>query len=95
MKPLKISKQAMQDIESIGLYIALHDLAAAGRVVRRIEAAMRRLSLLPSLGRERPDIRPGVRMLVIDQYLILYRQTAEAVEIMRCVDGRRDLKEIL
>jgi toxin ParE1/3/4 len=50
------------------------------------------------MGVRRSDIRPSMRMLVESPYLILYRTLPDtdegpvvAVEIIRIVDGRRDL----
>jgi toxin ParE1/3/4 len=50
------------------------------------------------MGVRRSDIRPSMRMLVEAPYLILYRTNPDtdegsvgAVEIVRVVDGRRDL----
>jgi len=50
------------------------------------------------MGVRRSDIRPSMRMLVEAPYLILYRTDPdsdegpiEAVEIIRVIDGRRDL----
>jgi toxin ParE1/3/4 len=53
------------------------------------------------MGVRRSDIRPSMRMLVESPYLILYRTdpdtddgTVRAVEIIRIIDGRRDLRGI-
>ena len=50
------------------------------------------------MGPRRPEIRPAARMLVDGPYLILYQThpdtddgQVDAVEIVRVVDGRRDL----
>ena len=56
----------------------------------------------PRLGACRPDIRPGLRMLVESPYLLLYRVEpdsdqgpVERVEIVRVVDGRRDRADLV
>jgi len=43
------------------------------------------------MGRARPDIHPECRQLVVENYLILYRDTPEQVELVRLVHGARDL----
>jgi toxin ParE1/3/4 len=50
------------------------------------------------MGVRRPDIRPALRMLVEAPYLLLYRTdpdtdegAIDAVEIVRALDGRRDM----
>ena len=52
----------------------------------------------PRLGPRRPEIRPTTRVLVEAPYLILYETVPDAddqpvseVEIVRVLDGRRDL----
>ena len=43
------------------------------------------------MGRERDDLRPGVREIVIYPTVLFYRVSREQVEVVRVVDGRRDL----
>lgn len=54
------------------------------------------------MGPRRPDIGPGVRMLVERPFLILYEtapdgddEPIDKVEIVDVVDGRRDLSKAL
>jgi len=60
-----------------------------------------RFSTFPRLGPRRPEIRPTVRMLVEGPYLILFEThpdtdegQVDQVEIIRVVDGRRDLTNL-
>ena len=59
------------------------------------------LATFPRLGTRRPDIRPEVRMMVQRPYLLLYAiypdandEAVDTVEIVRVVDGRRDLRRL-
>jgi toxin ParE1/3/4 len=72
---------------------------AAERFLDRIEEKAISLRTQPRLGVRRPDIRSRTRMLVERPYLLLYETIpdidvgpVQAVEIVRVVDGRRDLK---
>ncbi|WP_075629000.1 type II toxin-antitoxin system RelE/ParE family toxin [Xaviernesmea oryzae] len=74
---------------------------AAERYFRRFRDKAERLRDHPLLGRSRPDIFPTARMLVEAPYLILYETVfsrddddVERVEIVRVVDGRRDLQDL-
>jgi toxin ParE1/3/4 len=56
----------------------------------------------PRLGPRRDDIRARLRMLVENPYLVFYQLTPDAenesverVEILRVLDGRRDLLRLL
>jgi len=82
----------------IWLAIAPDDAATATRLVRDIGAKIGLLAAYPRLGPRRHDIRSGTRVLVEGPYLILYETHPDTddgpideVEVVRVVDGRRDL----
>lgn len=93
--------KARTDVLDIYELIGLEQPAAAERYFDRIEALVALLLDQPRLGVLRPDIAPDLRMLVERPYLILYRVDprtlsgpVDHVEIVRVVDGRRDLREL-
>jgi toxin ParE1/3/4 len=95
------SNQARTDLLEIYVMIGLEQPAAAERYFDRIEAKAELLRSQPRMGVRRPDIGPTVRMLVEAPYLLLYRTDPDtddgpigAVEIIRVIDGRRDLHGI-
>jgi toxin ParE1/3/4 len=95
------SNQARSDLLEIYVMIGLEQPAAAERYFDRIEAKANLLKSQPRMGVRRSDIRPSTRMLVETPYLLLYRTDPDteegpvrAVEIIRLVDGRRDLRSI-
>jgi toxin ParE1/3/4 len=92
------SNQARDDLLEIYGMIGLEQPAAAERYFDRIEDKARLLKSQPRMGVRRSDIRPSMRMLVESPYLILYRINPDTdegpvatVEIVRVIDGRRDL----
>ena len=96
------SPAAERDLEDIWLAIASDSPRAATKVLRAIAARIHRLGEHPRLGPRRPDVAPSARMLVEGPYIILFRTDPDAdhgridlVEIMRVVDGRRDLKALI
>jgi toxin ParE1/3/4 len=95
MKRLVITPQAARDIEDIGDYIAQHNPTAARKLIERINGVFHGLSFNPLLGIARTEIREGMRSFPIGHYLILYRVDAEEILIVRLIDARRDLKNIL
>jgi len=65
--------------------------------VDTIKQHIRQVADWPELGTAREELAPGLRSLVAAEYrryLILYRRT-DAIEIVRVLDGSRDLKSIL
>jgi toxin ParE1/3/4 len=90
--------QALDDLLEIYMMIGLDHPAAADRVFDAIEAKASHLVEHPRMGPRRPEIRPTTRILVERPYLILYEThpdtddgPIDVVEIVRIVDGRRDL----
>jgi toxin ParE1/3/4 len=92
------SNQARTDLMEIYVMIGLEQPSAAERYLDRIEAKAELLRSQPRMGVRRSDIRPSMRMLVEVPYLLLYRTDPDtdegpvrAVELIRVIDGRRDL----
>ena len=65
--------------------------AVADGHLRDIHRAVMRLAASPLTGRERNDLRRGIREIVVYPTVLFYRVSREQVEIVRVVDGRRDL----
>ena len=85
----------------MGVPVGWSRAAAGERIYDRIEARTRILSVQPRLGPRRGDVRPSMRVLVESPYLIFYETIpdtdsgpVEKVEIVRVVDGRRDLPRL-
>jgi toxin ParE1/3/4 len=89
------SSQAEDDLIAIWSAIAPENRAAADRVLDRIEAACVMLASYTEAGPRRDDIVPGFRYFPVRPYLVFYRVIApDLVEIVRVVDGRRDLAKL-
>jgi toxin ParE1/3/4 len=67
--------------------------AAASAQIDQIDRKFRLLSFFPGIGRKRDDIRKGLRVFPCDPYLILYREMAASIEIVRIIHGARDLRK--
>lgn len=94
--------QAREDLIEIYRFIGLDNLSAAERVFDAIQKRVDMLSRHPRLGMRRSDIRSSTRVLVEGPYLILYEthpdsedEHIDAVEVVRIIDGRRYLKNLL
>lgn len=89
MRQSRWSSRASLDLEDAHDYIAAEDRRTALRMVRRIVAGARALPRNPEIGR--PARVEGTRELVILQtrYLVAYRVTSSAVEILAVVHHAR------
>jgi toxin ParE1/3/4 len=47
------------------------------------------------MGRERPDLRAGLRSFTVGSYLIIYRPLADGIEVVRVLHGARDLAKLV
>jgi toxin ParE1/3/4 len=90
---LFVSRRAEADLRNIWRYVAYDNLAAADRIILRIDKRMQILRDFPAIGALRNDIRRGMRMLVEGNYLLLYEYDArrDEVDLLAVVDGRREL----
>ena len=93
--------QASEDLIEIYTYIGFDNPSAAERIFDALVLKTKLLTKHPRLGVRHPEIRPSTRMLIDRPYLILYETHPDSddgiiheVEIVRIVDGRRDLKSL-
>lgn len=84
--------QANRDLDDIWLQIALDNPSAADLHIDRIVMRCLALADHPRLGPARPEIAPDARMLVVGDYLVLYRFRKDGVQIVRVVHGARQLE---
>jgi toxin ParE1/3/4 len=98
---LRWTPQAREDLIEIYAYIGLDNPSAAERIFEVVHGKARLLLNHPRLGVRRPEIRPSARVLLEGPYIILYETHPDndegvisEVEIVRIVDGRRDLKNL-
>jgi len=66
----------------------------ADKIAREIDQACLLLEDHPFAGRARAEVRPGLRSIAASPYVVFYRITDDVAEIVRVLDGRRDLDEI-
>lgn len=91
----RLLPQAEADIAEIAIYIAYDSKAAAQRWAEAIFRQCKRLADMPELGVARDEIRPGLRMMPAGNYIVLYRESDDTIEIVRVVDGRRKWQDLL
>jgi len=89
------SSEAAADLDTIWEYYA----QAAGRttadtLVREIGAAVALIETHPFAGRSRNELRPGLRSIASSPHVVFYRVGNDTLEIVRVLDGRRDIDEI-
>jgi toxin ParE1/3/4 len=93
-----IADEAMQDLQDISDYFLKNNLEAGEQFLQAFNARCRQLVRFPSLGRSYADVRPDLLGLSLRGFIILYtvsnNDESISIEILRVVNGRRDLENI-
>jgi plasmid stabilization system protein ParE len=89
---LELLESAYQEILSIvALYKELVGPNSAKRITDKIFGSLELLCFSPKMGREIPDPELqtiGYRMLVIENYIAIYRTIGKTIFVYHIVDGR-------
>jgi len=84
------SDRAIADLEAIGDYVARDNPAAAERWVNRLIQTVEKAAVAPLVGRQVPELgRHDIRETYLRKYRIVYRVTADQVEILTVFEGHR------
>jgi len=92
---VRFARHAREDLLDIWSYVAPRaSEAVADRIYDRIEEHCQLLKEHPQIGPARPEIAENARALVIERWLALYRLVDDGAQVVRIVDGSRDLTKI-
>ena len=94
MTKVSYTRLAREDLLDIWTYIAPRNPDAADRVFDLLEARCSSLRDYPQSGPGRPEIADDARALVVERWIVLYRLTGDGVQVVRIVDGARDLSKL-
>jgi toxin ParE1/3/4 len=93
--PILWSPEALSDIDGLWDYHArTAGSATADKVLREIAKVVAVIDDFPLAGRARDETRAGLRSLTASPHVIFYRLKDDQPEIVRVLDGRRDIEEI-
>ena len=90
-----LSPAARDDLEQILTYLDERSQSAADRFAKAIDNVIARIGKLPRIGRDRSELRPGLRSVVIGDFVLFYRVQKKRVEIVRILHGARDIPTAL
>lgn len=89
------SPEARADLSEIwDYYVGAAGRHSADTIIRGFTEACIVLEEHPLAGRARDEVRPGLRSMAASPHIVFYRVRGRAVEIVRVLDGRRDLDEV-
>lgn len=91
------SSIAKADLLEIWDYIAIeksHPLAA-DRLLRRIDAVLSKICEHPEIGERYTRSSVEVRIFPVGSYLLIYRQVAKGIELLRVLHGAQRWENLL
>jgi toxin ParE1/3/4 len=91
MNQYRVSAEARSDLDEIWLYIARDHPDAADKYIHATISRFLTLASVPHMGRERAELSPGLRSFVVGHHVIFYRLFVDGIEIVRVLDGVRDI----
>lgn len=89
-----IAPSASRDLDGIADYFLERNIEVGETLFREFNQKCFNLVKFPNMGRSYSHIRPNLRGLPLDGYIILYEVVDEDVEILRVVNGRQDLETL-
>jgi toxin ParE1/3/4 len=91
---LSVSPEAECDLDEIEAYIGADNPVAAVNFVKQLTDAFAQLTANPRIGRKRDYLRTGLRSITKGDYMILYWQKNDAIEIVRVLHSARDIEAL-
>ena len=89
-----INSLASRDLNDIADYFAENSLEAGERFFRDFNRKCQQLVAFPNSGKSYAFIRPDLRGLSLEGYVIFYRILDDGIEILRVVSGRRNFPSL-
>lgn len=85
---------ASQDLNEIADYFAENSIEAGEQFFQTFNRKCQQLVAFPNSGKSYESIRPGLRGLSFETYIIFYRILEDGIEILRVISGRRDFPSL-
>ena len=92
---IAVAEVVRSDLDGIYEYIAERNPAAALRLSKQLDRAIRNLNSMPGRFAVRANLGNELRTRVVGPYLIVFRIARSQVEIIRVLHGARDLHNLL
>jgi toxin ParE1/3/4 len=93
--PVIWSPEALSDIDHLwDHYAGIAGRVTADKIIRDISKVVATIDEFPYAVRARDEIRAGLRSLTATPQIVFYRLNNSRPEIVRVLDGRRDIEEI-
>lgn len=88
-----INVLASNDLNEIANYFEATNIEAGERFFREFNRKCQQLISFPSSGKSYDSIRPNLKGLSFQGYIIFYRILDDGIEILRVLNGRRNFPD--
>ena len=87
--------QAELDVLEIWTYIAGDSAAEADRWVDRLDQSLATWATQPTMGRERPELAPGLRCYPFGRYIVFFEPLPDndGIDVVRVMHGSMDIEQ--
>jgi toxin ParE1/3/4 len=89
-----ISLEASQDLNTISDYFVSRNIDAGERILQEFNQKCVKLLQFPNMGKSYAAIRPWLRGIPLDGYIIFYEVGEDEITILRVVNGRQNLETL-
>ncbi len=89
-----ISPSAIKDLNQIADYFLTCNIETGEKLFREFNKKCQNLASFPNMGCSYAHIKPSLRGLPLDGYIILYQVIDDGIEIIRVVSGRQDIESL-
>lgn len=86
---------ARDDLRQIWLHIADHSVAAADRVIDRIDRTLWSIARNPMIGESVERYRAGMRRFTVGSYVLYYESIEDGIRLIRVLHGARRSDQLL
>ena len=94
MATYHVSNEAIADLDAIWDYLAGEGSTQADKLLDGVFETCGHLADNPHIGRNRPELKEGLRSFPVKPYLIFYTvEDPQKITIRRVIHGSRDLEK--
>jgi toxin ParE1/3/4 len=94
MSNYSFSELAIQDLDEISTFIAQVDVKAASKLFDAIRQKCKLVAGFPNMGKSYSWVSSDLRGFVIDDYIVFYYPRTDGIDVIRVINGKRDLKTL-
>ena len=85
---------ASQDLNELADYFAKNNVEAGERFFQAFARKCQQLVIFSNSGKSYETIRPELRGLSLEGYIIFYRVLDDGIEVLRVLSGRRNFQSL-